>query len=195
MDAMEWMAGAMRAARTRLDVAANNLANVSTDGFRKARAEASLTGRGIVLRVHEMQTQGALRRTGAPFDLAIVGPGTFDVGGTRTRAGSFLPDREGYLADAQGRRLHGERGPVRVDAQTAIEADGSVRSDGRLTNRIALPAGASVRSGFLEGPNTDAIGEMIEVLNAQRAFETAQKTLVAIDDVRERSVGDVERLK
>lgn len=192
---MDWMAGAMRAARTRLDVAAHNLANVSTDGFRKARAEAALTGRGIVLRVRDTQTQGALRRTGAPFDLAIVGPGAFDVDGARTRVGSFVPDRNGYLADAQGRLLHGERGPVHVDPQTFVEPDGAVRRDGREINRIALPAGSSVRSGFLEGPNTDAIGEMIEVLNAQRAFETAQKTLVAIDEVRERAVSDVERLK
>ncbi|HXP94767.1 MAG TPA: flagellar basal body rod C-terminal domain-containing protein [Candidatus Binatia bacterium] len=195
MDGMDWMAGAMRAARTRLDVAAHNLANVSTDGFRKARADAELTARGILLRVRTTDTQGALRHTGAPFDLAIVGPGEFDAGGVKTRLGAFSPDRAGFLADAQGRRLHGERGPVFVDARTTIEADGSVRSDGRETNRIPLPHGSSLRSGFLEGPNTDAIGEMIEVLNAQRAFETAQKTLLAIDQVRERAVSDVERLK
>src|SRR5579863_664400 len=115
MDGMDWMAVAMRAARTRLDVAAHNLANVSTDGFRKARAEATLTRRGIRLRVRSTDAQGALRRTGAPFDLAIVGPGAFDVAGGRTRVGSFVPDRDGYLADAHGRRLHGERGPIHVD--------------------------------------------------------------------------------
>lgn len=195
MDGMDWMAGAMRAARTRLDVAAHNLANVSTDGFRRARAEATLGSRGIALTIRTDDAQGALRHTGAAFDLAIVGPGTFDVDGTRTRAGSFLPGRDGYLADARGRHVLGERGAIRVDASTTIEADGSVRSAGHEINRIALPRGSSLRAGFVEGPNADAIGEMIEVLNAQRAFETAQKTLVAIDAVRERTVGDVERLK
>lgn len=192
---MDWMAGAMRAARMRLDVAAQNLANVSTDGFRKARFAAALTEHGIATRVETSFAQGALHRTGGAFDLAIVGPGAFEAGGVRTRAGAFAPDREGYLADAQGRRLAGARGPVRVDATSTIGADGAVRTDGRETNRIPLERGASLRTGFLEGPNADAIGEMIEVLDAQRAFETAQKTLSAIDEVRERSVGDVERLK
>jgi flagellar basal-body rod protein FlgF len=191
---MDWMAGAMRAARTRLDVAAQNLANVSSDGFRKARADARLTAHGIVMQVRTSQAQGPLRHTGAPYDLAIVGPGAFDVG-VRTRAGSFAPDREGVLVDAQGRRLRAERGPVRVDAQTVIDVDGAVRSGNRLVNRIPLPPGSTLRTGFLEGPNTDAIGEMLEVLGAQRAFETAQQTLVAIDDVRERAVSDVSRLK
>jgi flagellar basal body rod protein FlgG len=195
MDGMDLMAGAMRAARTRLDVAANNLANVSTDGFHKARAEAALTAHGIILRIRTADGQGALRHTGAPFDLAIVGPGAFDVGGHKTRLGSFSADRDGFLADAQGRRVRGERGPISVGTGTRIEPDGSVRGDRGETNRIPLPHGSSIRTGFLEGPNADAIGEMIEVLNAQRAFETAQKTLLAIDDVRERAISDVERLK
>src|SRR5579884_4566869 len=118
MDGIDWMAGAMRAARMRLDVAAHNLANVSTDGFRKAQTEASLTSRGIIITVRTAPSQGALRHTGAPFDLAIVGGGTFDVGGRQTRLGSFTPDRDGYLADAKGRRLLGTHGAVHVDGQT-----------------------------------------------------------------------------
>jgi flagellar basal body rod protein FlgG len=191
---MDWMTDAMRAARTRLDVAAHNLANVSTDGFRKARVDATLTARGIAVRVAASDAQGALRHTGAPFDFAIVGRGTFNVGGHATRVGSFSPDRAGFLVDAQGRRLLGDRGPVFVDARTTIETDGTVRGE-HDENRIPLPRGSSLRAGFLEGPNADAIGEMIDVLNAQRAFETAQKTLLAIDEVRERAITDVERLK
>src|SRR5579875_3903222 len=139
MDGIDWMAGAMRAARMRLDVAANNLANVSTDGFRKAQTEASLTSRGIVITVRTAPSQGALRHTGAPFDLAIVG-------GRQTRLGSFTPDRDGYLADAKGRRLLGTHGAVHVDGQTTIAADGSVRRDGREVNRLPLPSGSSLRS-------------------------------------------------
>lgn len=195
MDGMEWMAMAMRAARSRLDVAAHNLANVSTDGFRKARLDASLMPNGIVTAVRTADEQGPLRRTGEPYDLAIVGRGTFRVGGTQTRGGAFAPDRDGFLTDAQGRRLLGARGPVHVDAATTIEADGAVRRGGEIVNRIPLPSGTTLRVGFLEGPNADAIGEMIGVLDAQRAFETAQKALTAIDDVRERAVGDVGRLK
>lgn len=192
---MDWMASAMRAARMRLDVAAHNLANVSTDGFRKSEVEAALGSRGIDLRVATSTAQGPLRRTGAPFDLAIVGPGAFRVGTNLTRGGAFEPDRDGYLSDAAGRRVQGSRGPIRVDAQTTIAADGAVSRDGRELNRIPLPRGSSLRAGFLEGPNADAISEMLDVLNAERAFETAQKTFGAIDEVRERAVGDVGRLK
>jgi flagellar basal body rod protein FlgG len=70
-----------------------------------------------------------------------------------------------------------------------------VRDDGRLVGRIPLPAGTRVRSGALESSSVDAIGETLAVLTAQRAFETAQKTLVAIDQTREKAVNDVVRLK
>jgi hypothetical protein len=36
---------------------------------------------------------------------------------------------------------------------------------------------------------------MIDVLGAQRAFETAQKTLSAIDEERQKDVDDVARVK
>jgi flagellar basal-body rod protein FlgG len=52
-----------------------------------------------------------------------------------------------------------------------------------------------VQSGFLEGANVDAVREMVNVLEAQRAFETAQKTLGAIDEARQKDVNDVVRVK
>jgi flagellar basal body rod protein FlgG len=52
-----------------------------------------------------------------------------------------------------------------------------------------------VRSGALESSNVDAIGETLAILNAQRSFETAQKTFVAIDATRDKAVNDVGRLK
>jgi flagellar basal-body rod protein FlgG len=52
-----------------------------------------------------------------------------------------------------------------------------------------------VQTGALEASNVNAIGETLEILNAQRAFETAQKVLVAIDDTRQKAVNDVVRLK
>jgi flagellar basal-body rod protein FlgG len=58
-----------------------------------------------------------------------------------------------------------------------------------------LPPGATVQSGFLEGPNVDAVHEMVDVLDAQRAFETAQKTLSALDEERQKDANDVARVK
>jgi flagellar basal body rod protein FlgG len=104
-------------------------------------------------------------------------------------------DRAGVLSDGQGRRLLGRSGPVRVSAEATIGADGAVREDGRTVNRLVLPAGTSVRSGALESSSVDAIGETLAMLTAQRAFETAQKTLGAIDQTRDKAVNDVGRLK
>ena len=70
-----------------------------------------------------------------------------------------------------------------------------VRNGAQIAGRLPLPAGTTVRSGALESSSVDAIGETLAVLTAQRAFETAQKTLVAIDQTREKAVNDVARLK
>jgi flagellar basal body rod protein FlgG len=41
----------------------------------------------------------------------------------------------------------------------------------------------------------NAIGETLAILTAQRAFETAQKTLLAIDATREKAANDVVRVR
>jgi flagellar basal-body rod protein FlgG len=192
---MQWMASAMQAARAQLETATNNLANVSSGGYRRATAQVRLTARGLVATQTRSFEQGALRHTGRAWDLALVGPGAFRVGGEATRNGAFVTGRDGFLTDDRGRRVLGTRGPIAVDAQTTIDADGSVRAHGRSVNRLALPPGTRVQTGALEASNVDAIGETLEILNAQRAFETAQKVLVAIDDTRQKAVNDVVRLK
>jgi flagellar basal body rod protein FlgG len=195
MDGMQWMASAMHAARAQLETATQNLANVSSDGYRRVTARLGLTERGIGVTAARTQEQGAIRHTGRPLDLAILGPGHFSVGGSATRDGAFVTDRFGTLCDARGRRVMGERGPILVGAQTRIEADGTVRDGARTVNRIPLPPGTTLQSGALEASNVDAIGESLAILESQRSFETAQKTLVAIDDARQKAVNDVVRLK
>ncbi len=189
------MASAMHAARTQLETATHNLANVSSDGYRRATAHLNLTSRGLVASETRSFEQGAVRHTGRALDLALLGPGTFRVGAGATRNGAFVTDRNGWLTDDRGRRVEGTRGPIAIDAQTTIGSDGDVRSNGRSINRIPLPAGTRLQAGALETSNVDAIGETLEILNAQRAFETAQKVLVAIDDTRQKAVNDVVRLK
>ncbi len=200
MDGIGWAASAMNAARTRLDAAAENLANGSTDGFRKCDVRGFLTAQGVVMRRTRSDAQGALRRTGRPFDLALSGSGAFSVRDARgrvfaTRGGAFTRDRFNRLVDDAGRVLLGMRGALRVPDGAAIDAAGRVSRDGVVLDRIALLRGTSVRTGFLEASNVDAIGEMIDVLTAQRSFETAQKVLSAIDQTRERANTQVAQLK
>lgn len=183
MDGIEWTASAMRTARIRLEIAAQNLANASSSGFRKTFARVAVTARGLITGKTTSHEQGALRRTGRALDLAIVGEGAFVVGGKKTRDGAFVRDTEGYLADDRGNRVLGAHGFVRVSP------------DGKLLDRIPLPYRSQIARGALESANVNAIGEMVDVLDAQRAFETAQKALGAIDETRAKAVNEVARLR
>jgi flagellar basal body rod protein FlgG len=195
MDALDWTASAMRAARAQLDVATQNLANVSSDGFRRLAAQVRLTPAGLVTSTDATREQGAVRNTGRPFDLAMLGPGAFRVGDMTTRAGAFTRDRDGWLVDDRGRRLYGAHGPLRVSAEAKIDADGVVRDGGRTVDHIPLPPGTHLLAGALETSTVNAIGETLSILNAQRAFETAQKTLLAIDATREKNANDILRVQ
>ncbi|HEX3466595.1 MAG TPA: flagellar basal body rod C-terminal domain-containing protein [Candidatus Elarobacter sp.] len=195
MDALDWMGSAMRAARAQLDVAAENLANVSTDGYRRTAADVALTAAGLVTTSRTGHDQGAVRTTGRTFDLALLGDGTFRVGENATRSGAFTRDRTGRLVDDRGRALHGAHGPLRVSPEAKIEADGSVRDHGRVVDRIPLPRGTHILAGALETSTVNAITETLSILTAQRSFETAQKTLLAVDATRQKAANDVARVQ
>ncbi len=190
----------MQAARARLDVATHNLANLSTDGFRRLVARGRLTSRGVEIDASASSRRDAYRHTGRAFDLAIVGEGAVRVrsaDGTvsATRNGAFERDRYGVLRDPQGRALLGVHGPLCVPDGASIDDRGRVMLRGAPLGRIAIGNGVTMRSGFLETSNADAIGEMIDVLGAQRSFETAEKVVAAIDGVRQKSGNDVARVK
>ncbi len=162
----------MAAARTRLEIATHNLANTSSDGFRKAQARGGLTASGVRISAIRSVEQGGLRRTGRPDDIAIVGQGAFvlaDRSGRliETRNGAFVRNRFGTRCDGAGNRL--------ID--------------------VRLGSGASLRSGFLESSNVNPITEMIDVLTAQRSFESAEKTLSSIDQTRQKASNELARLK
>ncbi|MDQ2858483.1 MAG: flagellar basal body protein, partial [Candidatus Eremiobacteraeota bacterium] len=94
MDGIDLMATAMRAAQSRLDVSAANLANVSSAGFHKRVVHAALTDAGLVTSSVVDASQGPLRHTGRTFDLAFAGAGAFyvrDAAGQthELRSGSF----------------------------------------------------------------------------------------------------------
>ena len=120
------------AQQTQLDVISNNLANVSTTGFKKARAvfedllyqvirqpgaqssqqtqlpSGFQLGVGVrIVATERIHTQGALQQTGNQLDVAINGRGYFQIlmpdGSTAyTRDGSFQVDSQGTLVTASG---------------------------------------------------------------------------------------------
>ncbi|SIS65488.1 flagellar hook-basal body complex protein [Phaeovulum vinaykumarii] len=134
----------------------NNIANVSTAGFRKEgvifseyvadlnNAEPSLSMGDASARLIN-QAQGPLSPTGGTFDLAIQGEGFFQIetpqGNQLTRAGSFVPSPEGELVTLDGYRLlDSGGGPVFVptNTQVSIGRDGTVSADGEPIGQVGL---------------------------------------------------------
>ncbi|MEM9185368.1 MAG: flagellar basal-body rod protein FlgF [Planctomycetota bacterium] len=137
----------------RLEVIANNLANVNTIGFKpdvaafQARfaesiqqGDAAPGGRGIDdvgggVKVIETLTNfaaGRLQRTGNESDLAIIGNGFFQVAGDDgeallTRAGAMRLDAEGRLLTANG---HAVLDPGGAPIQLAPDVPWTVSKDG-----------------------------------------------------------------
>src|SRR5690242_16815234 len=98
--------------------------------------------------------QGALRRTGVPTDLALVGPGYFAVAtadGVRySRDGRLSMTADGSLADVRGNKLLGALGPVRFPHGAHLEPSGRVIVDGRVVDTlrlVSLPAASVVDDG------------------------------------------------
>lgn len=149
-------ASGMEAQQTKLDVTANNIANVSTNGFKKGRAEfadlmyqtmrpagaatggsaaaPSPTEIGLGTRLvntSRQMSQGELHQTGNQLDVAIQGHGYLPVtmpDGTTayTRNGALQLNAEGKLVTSDGYAVGGDL-TIPADAQTvAISQTGQV---------------------------------------------------------------------
>lgn len=200
MDGIDWAASAMIAAHSRLEIAAHNLANVSSDGFGAVVARGILTPKGVQIVGARGQQRGALRHTGRDFDLAIVGTGAFRVRDRfgalhTTRGGAFSRQRDDTLLDPAGRVVLGTSGALKVPIGAHIDERGYVTAGSRRIDRIALPPGSRLESGFLEAPAVNAVEEMVNLLCAERSFESAQKVVSAIDGARQKASDDVARVK
>jgi flagellar basal-body rod protein FlgF len=139
------------AAYRAMDVIANNIANVSTPGFK--REAAKFEEYVAMMRPAEGQKgpqplsfvkdagvtrdvgQGNIEQTGARYDLAISGKGYFAVqtpAGIRyTRDGHFSLDNNGNLVTSQGYQVQGDGGAITItpnDGDINIAPDGTISS-------------------------------------------------------------------
>ena len=147
----------MKGLADELRVVANNIANLSTTGYRAERlvfAEvlqaANVDGGALAMaapRAHVTdEAPGGFRATGAPLDLAIEGDGFFQVqtpnGPRLTRNGVFSLSPAGDVVNLQGHQLLDNGGaPLNIpgDAATiAIAVDGTVAVDGVDIARIGV---------------------------------------------------------
>ena len=144
-------ASALRYWERRQEIATNNLANASTDGFKGERVFAQMLGTaGEALPVAQTSTDlraGTLRQTGNALDLAVPGDGFFVVdtpnGERFTRGGSFQIDTAHRLVDASGHPVLGEKGPVVLpDGPVDVDASGTVRVNDKVVDRLRLEKAA-----------------------------------------------------
>lgn len=146
------MSGA-KATMQRQDQLANNLANVSTVGFRaelQAFRAVPVNGSGASTRVYALESTpgydaspGVITNTGRNLDVAMRGNAWLAVQGldgteAYTRAGSLDVAADGTLTTSGGLTVLGDGGPIQLPPNTeaSIAPDGTVSAkaaNGRLT--------------------------------------------------------------
>ncbi len=182
----------MEAQQLRMDVISNNLANASTTGFKKTRAEfedllsetvrgaSAPTARGggeptpfqVGLGVHTGTTTrsfapGDLLNTQNPLDLAIEGNGFFRVQRSSgdpayTRAGNFRVDATGRLVTTHGEMV--EPGITVPPDATAV----TISPDGTVTATVPgradpAPLGQLTLATFTNPSGLESIGNNLFV--------------------------------
>lgn len=138
-----------------MEVSANNLANINTTGYNAQKLLFSeyLVRDGSVKDAYANDpstyrdtTNGPVKMTGNPFDLAIAGPGYFQVetplGRRYTKSGNFQVDANGTLMTPTGYPVLGADGgqiTIPDDARSVeINSIGQVIVDGAEAGQVGI---------------------------------------------------------
>jgi len=128
-------AQALRYWELRHQTTSNNLANVSTSGFKAERVFGELLdGQRVVPGTRTDFAQGSLAETGNPLDIALAGPGFLVVdtpeGERLIRGGALQVDSQSRLTDAAGNPVQGRNGPILIPpGQVEIGRTGEITVD------------------------------------------------------------------
>ncbi len=138
------LGSAMQAYEKAISVVSNNISNALTPGYKadnivtrsfddalsleieNSNNKGELRTKYFQLETMTNFTQGNLRQTDYPNDIALSGSGfmTVDDGGTAVylRSTQLSVDAEGYLIDSRGNHILGENGPINTGAQQVVIA-------------------------------------------------------------------------
>lgn len=230
------------------DVVANNIANSSTNSFKRqlavscsyptmqiSRREGS--GAKALQAIGQMGTgalvggvftdfsTGSMIQTGAPADMALGGDAYFVVetpqGERFTRCGSFKINFDGLLSTGQGFPVLDENGEyVFVEPGFTVDNQGNISANGTTLTTLQLvsfenqyslvPVGENLfaanddyvaaedpqlMQGYVEQSNVNAVREMVNLLEAVRAYEMLQKVVQAEDELIQVAVDKVGALE
>lgn len=141
---------AQQVLRQRMDLTANNLANMTTSGFKAERlvmrelserpAAASDTPQDIAFvdawMLQRDFSSGPMQQTGNPLDVAIDGEGFFVVqtpeGEAYTRDGQFALNAQGQVVTHTGNLVMGDGGPITANptgGPLTISREGTISQD------------------------------------------------------------------
>jgi flagellar basal-body rod protein FlgG len=185
----------LQAQQTNLDVISNNLANVSTNGFKASRAQfqdllyqtihqpggqssqqtelpsGMQIGTGVTpISAERLHTQGNLAQTGNPLDVAIQGNGFLQVlmpDGTTgyTRDGSLQQNAQGQLVTASGYPIQPAI-TIPANAQAiTIGTDGTV-SVTQSGNATGTQVGTLQLANFINPAGLESMGQNLYLQTA-----------------------------
>jgi flagellar basal-body rod protein FlgF len=161
----------------KMDIIANNLANIGTSGYRAeqpifseylmpvASDSTSGTTDAEILFVedralHRDFSFGRMEQTGNELDVALNGEGWLVIetadGERYTRAGGFTLDDFGQLTTMQGHPVLGDGGPIAFqpnESHITIAADGTISSSAGLKGRLRVVTFADERVLAKEAAN------------------------------------------
>ena len=153
-DGTQIVAGALDAHIRVQEIAARNVANIVTPGFKRniALLESAdgtdggeTTDTPAVTGVRLDLSQGALLPTGNALDFAIQGRGFFTVQGENgvryTRNGNFRLDENRILVTQNGARVLGEAGEIQVpetDSDVMLTPEGVLRAGEQSVARLQI---------------------------------------------------------
>jgi flagellar hook protein FlgE len=208
---MRTSASGMAAQGNRLGTVADNIANSSTTGYKRASMEFSslvLDSGGSEYQSgsvdshtrYAISEQGSFKFTTSVTDLAVKGNGFFIVSGGDagqtylTRAGSFVKDGDGNLVNAGGFNLMGYS---LANGNPSIVANGTAGLEVVNIGALALQANPST-SGNLDlnlPSNATAVATPLPSSNNPAATYTAKTSLVTYDNLGNQITLDVYSTK
>jgi flagellar basal-body rod protein FlgG len=205
----------MNAQQAQMDVISNNLANVSTNGFKGSRAvfedliyqtlrqpganstqttelpSGSQVGTGVQqVATERLYTQGNLTQTGNSKDVAINGNGFFQVqmpDGTiaYTRDGSFQTDQQGRLVTSSGFPLQPAITVPQNATNLTIGQDGTV-SITQGNSTNTVNIGAIQLATFINPTGLDSIGQnLFQETQSSGAPNVGQPSLNGIGSLQQ----------
>lgn len=205
--------GGMRSAVTglaaqsqQLGMIADNIANVSTVGYKRTSAQfstlvtvassaSSHSPGGVSTNVlRSIDQQGLLEASTSTTDIAISGDGFFVVSDASdgsgnvffTRAGSFRPDKDGNLVNSAGYFLTGWPVSGGVVAQTNVLSAFDVINVGNLTTQPQESTTVDLSANLsAEAASTDTYDLAVQLFDQQGVSHTMTMTFTKTANPRE----------